>query len=65
MAPAGMSIIYKKKIISYIKFVTLTISHHMPYKNKLDASNLFKHVLRGFGLLKIEPFISTNKKPQR
>ena len=54
MAPAGMS------IISYIKFVTMTISHHMPCKNKLDVSNLFLHILRGLGLSEIEPFKPTN-----
>jgi len=27
-----------------------------PCKNKLDASNLFLHILRGLGLSKIEPF---------
>ena len=32
----------------------------MPCKNKLDASNLFLHILRGLGLSKIEPFIPTN-----
>ena len=51
--------------MSYIKFVTLTISHHMPCKNKLDASNLSLHILRGLGLSKIELFIPTNIKPQR
>ena len=39
----------------------MTISHHMPCKNKLDASNLFLHILRGFGLFSIEPFLPTNK----
>jgi hypothetical protein len=39
----------------------MTISHHMPCKNKLDASNLFLHILRGFGLSRIEPFLPTNK----
>ena len=29
----------------------MTISHHMPCKNKLDASNLFLHILRGLGFL--------------
>ena len=30
-----------KSVISYNKFVTLTISHHMPHKNKSDVSPLF------------------------
>ena len=32
----------------------------MPYKNKLDVSNLFLHILRGFGISRIEPFLPTN-----
>lgn len=39
----------------------MTISHHMPCKNKLDASNLFLHILRGLGLPRKEPFLPTDK----
>ena len=39
----------------------MIISYHMPCKNKLDTSNLFLHILRGFGLSRIEPFLPTNK----
>jgi len=43
--------ILQNMIISYIKIYHITflaIPHHMPCKNKLDASTLFLHVLRGF-----------------
>ena len=33
----------------------------MPCKKKLDASNLFLHILRGFELSRIEPFLATDK----
>ena len=39
----------------------MTISHHMPCKNKLDASNLSLHILRGFGLPRKEPILPTDK----
>ena len=58
MAPAGC--------LQQISFHTtifriMTISHHMPCKNKLDASKLSLQVLRGFGLPRKKPILPTNK----
>ena len=39
----------------------MTISHHMPCKNKLDASKLSLQILRGFGLPRKEPILPTDK----
>ena len=39
----------------------MAISHHMPCKNKLDASYLFLQILRGLGLSMKNHFLPTNK----
>src|SRR3954463_6253281 len=49
--PYGSCRLFTTNLISYNNFVTMTISHHMPYKNKLDASKLSLQILRGFGFL--------------
>jgi hypothetical protein len=55
MAPAGC--FTKHDHLIHHRYITdMTISHHMPCKNKLDASNLSLHVLRGFGFSR-EPFL--------
>src|SRR3954464_9448277 len=62
MAEAFITVeLFTINLISYNNFVTMTISHHMPCKNKLDASKLSLQVLRGFGLPRKEPILPMNK----
>jgi hypothetical protein len=59
--PYGSCRLFTINLISYNNFVTMTISHHMPCKNKLDASKLSLQILRGFGLPRKEPILPTDK----
>src|SRR3954468_71977 len=59
--PYGSCRLFTINLISYKIFVTMTISHHMPCKNKLDASKSSLQILRGFGLPRKEPILPMDK----
>src|SRR3954463_5124238 len=61
LQPYGSCRLFTTNLISYNNFVIMTISHHMPCKNKLDASKLSLQILRGFGLPRKEPILPTDK----